>query len=91
MSALFAALLSQGLTLLLLAAAPPLLAAALCGAIADWVLARLGAREPGLPTLVRLGAGLMALAATAPALVQALLRFHLAVLQALPVAGRLGG
>lgn len=91
MSALFAALLREGLTLLVLAAAPPLLAAALVGAVADLVLHRLGARDAGLPTLLRLSAGLLALSLSAPALVQGLGRFTAAVLQALPAAGRLAG
>lgn len=83
MSALFGDLLRRGLTLLVLGAGTPLLAAALAGAVADLVLRRLGSAESGLPRLARLAAGTFALVAVAPTLAEGFLRFMTMVLQAL--------
>ena len=88
MSALFLSALREGLWLLLLAVAPPLLAAALAGAAVELLQGRFAVREPATATLARLVVGLLVLALCAPWIGGQLLRLLGAVLTLLPQLGR---
>lgn len=76
--------LHQALWVLLLAAAVPLLAAALCGALVDGLLRRLGVGDPALSRLGRLCAGLLALLLCGPVLFGRVVQLARALLEAVP-------
>lgn len=81
------ALVQRGLLICLVTALPPLLGAALCGGLADFVQGRLGVAEPAPPALARLVGGLGTLLLVAPWLGAELGRYSAALWTLLPTLG----
>ncbi len=80
--------LREGLYLVILLAAPPLLAAAGAGLVMALLQAAFRVEERAISTAPRIVAALLALAAAGPWIGTELSRFTAAVLAALPAAGR---
>lgn len=88
MTALLMSALREALWLLVLAAAPPLLAAALAGAAADLLQGQFALREPTTAALLRLAVGLLVLVLCGPWIGQQMVRFLSSLLQVMPQLGR---
>ncbi|MCS6915450.1 MAG: flagellar biosynthetic protein FliQ [Myxococcales bacterium] len=88
MTTLLISVLREALWLLVLAAAPPLLAAALAGALADLLQGQFALREPTTAALLRLAGGLVVLVLCGPWIGQQLVRFFWSLLQIMPHLGR---
>lgn len=77
-------LFERALLLCLSCVLPPLLGAALCGGLVDFLLSRLGISEPAPPALGRLLGGFLALLLFAPWLGAELVRFAATLWTTLP-------
>jgi type III secretory pathway component EscS len=77
-------LLERALLLCLSCVLPPLLGAALCGGLVDFLQGRLGVSEPAPAALARILGGLLALLLFAPWLGGEVLRFAAALWTTLP-------
>lgn len=82
------ALVQRGLLIVLATALPPLLGAAVCGGVADFVQGRLGVAEPAPPALARLLGGLGTLLLVAPWLGGEISRYSAALWAILPTLGQ---
>jgi type III secretory pathway component EscS len=78
----------QGLLLALYCAGPPLVAAALAGAVTDLIARRAGIEDPGLPRVARVAALMLTVLALAPLWAGQLARFASALWTALPALGQ---
>jgi type III secretory pathway component EscS len=81
-------MLQRGLLLCLILCLPPLVAAAVSGALLDYLLSRLGVAEPAPPALARLFGGFLALLLLAPWLGHEVARQASSLWATLPTLGR---